>query len=80
MAKWNYLRRAYAIKEYAYLRETEAENEDCRSAEVADSIEEVRSDIKYILEMNESCFSTARDDPYEYNTIRQCKRWLKDFS
>ena len=76
MAKWDYLRRAYAIKEYAYLREIDEE----RTSEEADSIEAVRSDIRYILGMNESVFSTAREDPYEYRIIRQCKRWLKDFA
>ena len=79
MAKWDYLRRAYAIKEYAYLRQTEVENDDHRSKEEANTLEAVTEDIRYILEMNESVFSSAREDPYEYKTIRQCKRWLKDF-
>lgn len=71
MAKWGYLARAYAIKEYAYLRSTEAENSDCRSDVQADSLGDVITDIKIILEIAE--------DNDDLITIRQCKNFLKDF-
>lgn len=71
MAKWGYLARAYAIKEYAYLRTTEAENPDRRTDEQADSLNEVIKDIKTVLEMAE--------DNNDHSTIRQCKNFLKDY-
>ena len=83
MAKWGYLARAYAIKEYAYLRANEAENTDeqnGRTEEQADTIEEVRNDIQIVLEMAIDNCDSAKESPYEYRTIQQCKKWLKDFS
>ena len=83
MAKWGYLARAYAIKEYSYLRQTEAENSDeenGRTSAEADEIENVRDDIRIVLEMAEDNCDSARESPYEYQTIRQCKKWLKDFA
>lgn len=82
MAKWGYLARAYAINDYAYMRATEAENSaeaNGRTEEQADRIEDVRDDIKIILEMAEDNFITTSDTPDEYRTIRQCKKWLRDF-
>ena len=82
MAKWGYLARAYAINDYAYMRETEAENspeQNDRTDEEADRIEEVRKDIRIILEMAEDNFITVAETPDEYRTIRKCKKWLKDF-
>ncbi len=72
MAKWGYLARAYAIKEYAYLRTTEAENLDHRTDEEADTLSEVINDIKTVLEMAE--------DNDDRHTIRQCKNFLRDFN
>ena len=83
MAKWGYLARAYAINDYAYMRETEAENsveQNDRTEEQADRIEDVREDIRIILEMAEDNFVTVAETPREYRTIRQCKKWLKDFA
>lgn len=83
MAKWGYLARAYAIDDYAYLRATEAENSDeanGRTSAEADRIEDVIEDIKIVLEMAEDNFITVRETPNEYRTIRQCKKWLKDFN
>ena len=83
MAKWGYLARAYAIKEYAYLRQNEAENtdeENGRTSAEADRIEEVTEDIKIVLEMAEDNFITVAETFDEYRTIRQCKKWLKDFA
>lgn len=51
--KWCYLRRAYAIAEYAYLRQTEAENKSDRTPQEADSLPQVIDDIKMVLEMAE---------------------------
>ena len=68
---WGYLARAYAIKEYAYLRQCEAENDRDRTDKEADSIAEVKRDIDIVLEIAE--------DNDDYQTIRQCKRWLKDY-
>ena len=72
MAKWGYLARAYAIKEYAYLRTTEAENLDHRTDEEADTLSAVINDIKTVLEMAE--------DNDDRSTIRQCKNFLRDFN
>lgn len=80
--KWDYLRRAYAISDYAYMRQTEAENtpeENGRTDAEADTLPEVRRDIKIVLEIAEDNFVTVRDTPEEYRTIRQCKKWLADF-
>lgn len=76
---WGYLARAYAIQDYADMRATEAENEDARSDEEADKNEAVKDDIKIVLEMAEDNFSSVKETPEEYRTIRQCKKWLKDF-
>ena len=74
---WGYLARAYAIEEYAYYRRINDDvNEDGISL---DDLSEVAYAIRTILDMaTDSCIS-ARETPYEYKTIRQCKRWLKDF-
>ena len=72
MAKWGYLRRAYAIKEYAYMRQTEAENTLDRTEEDADKLSAVIDDIKMILEMAEDC-----DD---YRTAKQCRAFLNEFN
>lgn len=80
--KWDYLRRAYAISDYAYMRQTEVENtpeENGRTDAEADTLPEVRRDIKIVLEIAEDNFVTVRDTPEEYRTIRQCKKWLADF-
>ena len=82
MAKWGYLARAYAISEYAYMRSIEAENTpdaNGRTEAQADQIDEVRNDIEIILEMAEDNFITVSETPYEYRTIRQCRKWLSDF-
>lgn len=71
MAKWSYLARAYAIKEYAYLRTTESENSERRTDEQANTLNEVINDIKTVLEMAE--------DNNDLSTIRQCKNFLRDF-
>ena len=71
MAKWSYLARAYAIKEYAYLRATESENLNHRTDEKANTLSEVINDIKTVLEMAE--------DNDDRSTIRQCKNFLRDF-
>lgn len=75
MSKWGYLARAYAIKEFAYMKACEADNGDA----IDESIEAVRKDIEIILEMAEDNFITVSETPYEYRTIRQCKKWLRDF-
>lgn len=75
MAKWGYLARAYAIEEYAYMKQCEAENGDV----IDESIDAVIRDIEIVLEIAEDNFVTAAETPYEYKTIRQCKRWLADF-
>lgn len=76
--KWSYLRRAYAIKEYAYLRANEAANrETCRSEELANSLTEVLSDLHDIYEMAQD--SLECDYQYNYRTIRQCEKFFKDF-
>lgn len=71
MAKWGYLARAYAIKEYAYLRTTEAENSEHRTDEQANTLNEVINDIKIVLEIAE--------DNDDLSTIRQCRNFLRDF-
>lgn len=78
MAKWGYLARAYAIKEYAYLRQTELENpEDARDKKVADSLSEVIKDLQIIMEMAEE--NLYDDYSYNYRTIKQCKKFFADF-
>lgn len=78
MAKWGYLARAYAIKEYAYLRQTELENpEDARDTKVADSLPEVIKDLQIIMEMAED--NLHDDYLYNYRTIKQCKKFFADF-
>lgn len=70
---WGYLARAYAIKEFAYMKATEADNGD----EIDESLDAVRNDIEIILEMAED--NLYDDYQYNYRTIKQCKKWLKDF-
>lgn len=74
MAKWGYLARAYAIKEYAYYRSL-PEN----TRKELDTLPEVICDIENILDMAEDNFENWRDTPYEGRTIRQCKKFLADF-
>ena len=75
---WGYLARAWAIDEYAYYRQIQESdtNEDGISL---DEFSEVAYTIRTILAMAEDSCITARETPYEYKTIRQCKKWLKDF-
>lgn len=68
MAKWGYLARAYAIKEFAYMKQCEAEMGDT----IDESLRAVTDDIEIVLEIAE--------DNDDYGTIRQCKRWLRDFA
>ena len=80
--RWGYLARAYEIKEYAYMRHNESENtpeENDRTEEEADAFEQVKADIEDLLEMADDNYISARETPYEYRTIKQCKKWLKDF-
>ena len=72
---WGWLARAYAIEEFAYMKATEADNGD----EVDESFDTVVGDVEIILEMAEDTFISARETPTEYRTIRQCRKWLKDF-
>lgn len=72
MGKWGYLARAYAIKEYAELRCIEAENVRDRTDEQADTITEVLNDIEIVLEIAE--------DNEDKRTIKQCRKFLDDFS
>ena len=76
MAKWNYLRRAYAISDFAYMKVCEAEMND----PIDESISAVANDIRVILEMAEDSFITVAETPDEYRTIRQCRKWLQDFT
>ena len=76
MAKWGYLARANAILEYAYMKYSDAQEGD---DPIDESFEAVAKDIKYILNMAEDTYISARETPYEYRTIKQCKKWLKDF-
>jgi len=74
VAKWGYLARAYAIKEYAYMRATQAENGEIlngRTEAEADTLPEVIEDIEAILEMAEDCDDKA--------TAKQCRKFLLDF-
>ena len=83
MAKWSYLRRAYAIQEYAYMRATEADTEPehrWRTETEADDISAVVEDVKQILDMAEDNFISRRETPYEYRTINQCEKFLTDFA
>lgn len=75
MAKWGYLARAYAIDEYAYMKQSEAE----MGYVIDESIDAVIRDIEIVLEIAEDNFVTVAETPYEYRTIRQCKKWLADF-
>lgn len=86
MAKWGYLRRAYAIKEYAYYRSIQDYTQEGgkyasqqeMDAEL-DKLPCVVADVKDILEMA----TEQLDDPTEhaaaYRTVRQCKKFLADF-
>lgn len=75
MAKWGFLARAYAIGDYAYMKQCESEMNEV----IDESIDAVANDIKIILEMAEDNFITVTETPNEYRTIRQCKKWLSDF-
>ena len=75
MAKWGYLRRAYAISDFAYMKQCEAEMNE----PIDETLSTVTHDIEIVLEMAEDNFISARETPEEYRTIYQCKRWLNDF-
>ena len=75
MAKWGFLARAYAIGDYAYMKQCESEMNEV----IDESIDAVANDIKIVLEMAEDNFITVTETPHEYRTIRQCKKWLLDF-
>lgn len=84
MAKWSYLRRAYAIKEYAYMRSIQFENyktpeEEANEEAKLDTLPEVIFEIENILEMAEDNYESVKETPDEYRTIRQCKKFLTDF-
>lgn len=68
MAKWGYLARAYAIGEFAYMRECEHEMHE----KPDDSLPAVARDIEIVLEIAE--------DNDDKRTIEQCRKWLKDFN
>ena len=72
---WGYLARAYAIKEFAYMRANDADNGD----EIDESMESVTNYIEFILGMAESNLSFSDVDPYDRRTATQCRKWLKDF-
>ena len=74
--KWNYLRRAYAIDDFREMRRAELDNGET----LDDTFPAVKEDVRYILEMAEGNYTTAAITPCEYRTIRQCKKWLNDFS
>lgn len=76
---WGYLARAYAIKDYVDLRVADAESLSPTPDEIADSFDEVLDDIKIVLEIAEDNFISVKETPHEYQTIRQCKKWLRDF-
>lgn len=65
---WGWLARAYAIKEFAYMKQSEAESDDV----VDESFETVKNDIRYVLEV-----AVDNDDR---GTIRQCRKWINDFA
>ena len=86
MAKWGYLRRAYAISEYAYMRSiqdyTQEGGKYASQAEMdaeLDKLPCVVADVKDILEMA----TEQLDDPTEhaaaYRTVKQYKKFLADF-
>ena len=87
MAKWGYLARAYAIKEYAYMRSIQHENDP--TAEGFNSYEEmdaefnklpnVIEDIENILEMAKDNLDNDGEYQYNYRTIKQCEKFLSDF-
>ena len=65
---WGWLARAYAIKEFAYMKQCEAESDDV----VDESFETVKNDIRYVL-------GVAIDND-DRGTIRQCRKWINDFA
>ena len=75
MAKWGYLAKAYAISDFAYMKQCEAEMNE----PIDESLSAVAKDIEIVLEMAEDNFITVAETPEEYRTIRQCKKWLRDF-
>lgn len=86
MAKWGYLRRAYAISEYAYMRSIQDYTQEGgkyasqqeMDAEL-DKLPHVIKDVKDVLQMA----TEQLDDPTEhaaaYRTIKQCEKFLADF-
>ena len=73
---WGYLRRAYAISDFAYMKQCEAEMNE----PVDETLSAVTEDIKIVLEMAIDTCISARETPEEYRTIRQCRKWLNDFA
>ena len=76
MAKWGFLARAYAISDFAYMKQCEEEMNE----PIDESLPAVTDDIRIVLEMAEDNFITVAETLEEYRTIRQCKKWLKDFA
>ena len=65
---WGWLARAYAIKEFAYMKQCEAEMDDA----VDESFKTVEDDIRYVL--------NVAIDNGDRGTIRQCRKWINDFA
>lgn len=78
MAKWGYLARAYAISEYAMHRE-QIKRSGLENGEVDDSLDMVKQVIWDILRKAEINFVSAKETPYDYRLIKQCKKFLEDF-
>lgn len=86
MAKWGYLRRAYAIKEYAYYRSIQDytheggkyASQQEMDAEL-DKLPCVVEDVKDILEMATEQLDDSTEHAAAYRTVRQCKKFLADF-
>lgn len=78
MAKWGYLARAYAIGEYAVYRANLIDNGE--DSEEENDFYTVKSIIKDILVMAENNYVSRRETPYDYRLIKQCKKFLEDFS
>lgn len=86
MAKWGYLRRAYAIKEYAYYRSIQDYTQEGgkyasqqeMDAEL-DKLPCVVEDVKDILEMATEQLDDSTEHAAAYRTVRKCKKFLADF-
>lgn len=86
MAKWGYLRRAYAIKEYAYYRSIQDYTQEGgkyasqqeMDAEL-DKLPCVVADVKDVLQMATEQLDDSTEHAAAYRTVRQCKKFLADF-